>query len=48
MREYELAVQLRPAFAKAHYHLARLYKQDGRAALAKREFQAFEALKERR
>lgn len=43
--EYETATRLKPDTAKAHYRLGRLYRKNGNSALARKEFEAFEALK---
>ena len=45
IEQYEMAIQQRPDFLKAHYHLARLYSKTGKAASARRELTAVEALK---
>lgn len=48
IQEYRTAIHLGgPDLPKAHYRLAQLYKKNGQPALAEKEFNAFEALKQR-
>lgn len=48
IQEYRTAIHLGGEdLSKAHYRLAQLYKKSGQPALAKKEFDAFEALKQR-
>jgi tetratricopeptide (TPR) repeat protein len=47
IRELRTAVRLEPALAQAHYRLARAYQRTGQRALAARELEAFQRLKDR-
>jgi tetratricopeptide (TPR) repeat protein len=44
IEQYQLATRLRSDLSKAHYRLGRLYQKNGKPALARKEFHAFEAL----
>jgi tetratricopeptide (TPR) repeat protein len=47
IRELRTAVRLDPALAQAHYRLAQAYQRTGQPALAARELEAFQRLKDR-